>query len=221
MDNLTTFLLVAPVVLFSVVAHEYAHGLAAYTQGDKDVDLSFHPRPYIDPVGTILVPIITYMMGAPFGWARSAPFDPRKFKHLKRSDIIVSLAGVTANFLVALLATGLILLLGVLGAAAPATRVSVAILQTMLQFAVLFNLLLVALNLIPIPPLDGSRVLYYLLPPSWALRYRRLGLIGFFVVFMLLGYGPVQRAVFGPSQKLYVALMQSVSSRLMTDAWTR
>ncbi|HEU4564910.1 MAG TPA: site-2 protease family protein [Gemmatimonadaceae bacterium] len=203
MDQLQSFLLVAPVLLFSLVAHEYAHGYAAFRQGDMTAyqlgQLTWNPRPYIDPVGTIIVPIITYLSGFPFGWARSAPINSRNFRHFKRGDIIVSLAGVTANFLVAIVAALLVVVVGWMGRALPQAAETLAYLQVMLRMGVLFNLILVSLNLVPIPPTDGSRVFRYLLPPKLAIKYARIGNVGFALVFLAIWFPPTARVIFAPA----------------------
>lgn len=202
MEQLQSLLLVAPVLLFSLVAHEYAHGYAAFRQGDMTAyqlgQLTWNPRPYIDPIGTILVPIVTWMAGFPFGWARSAPINARNFRSFKRGDIIVSLAGVTANLLLAFIAVALIVATGLIGRNAPGLAEILAPLQLMLRAGVLFNLILVFINLVPIPPTDGSRVVKYLLPPRWALRYQGLGNIGFLLLFAALWYPPTARVIFAP-----------------------
>lgn len=190
-------------LLFSLVAHEYAHGYAAFRQGDMTAyqlgQLTWNPRPYIDPIGTIIVPIVTFLSGFPFGWARSAPINSRNFRHFKRGDIIVSLAGVTANLLIALAAALLIVVVGWVGRALPQAAETLAQLQIMLRWGVLFNLILVSLNLVPIPPTDGSRVFRYLLPPAWALKYARLGNVGFALVFLAIWFPPTARVIFAPA----------------------
>ena len=190
MDTLQTLLIAGPVLLFSIVAHEWAHGFAAYHQGDTSVNVTWDPRPYIDPVGSILVPALTLLVGAtPFGWARSWPFDKRKFRNFKRGDIIVSLAGVTANFLLAVICTLLVIVTGLIGRAVPAITPSVSILQSMLIWGVQLNLILAVLNLLPLPPFDGSHVMKYILPPAWALAYMRIGAYGFMIFFALITIG--------------------------------
>jgi Zn-dependent protease len=201
-DTLARFLLVAPVLLFSMVAHEYAHGYAAFRQGDLTAYqlglLTWNPRPYIDPVGSILVPLLTLSAGYPFGWARSAPINTRNFRHFKRGDIIVSLAGVTANLLIAIACALLIVLAGAVGRAVPAAAPTLAILQLMCRIGVLFNLVLVFLNLVPIPPTDGSRVMKYLLPTNLAVRYQQIGNVGFLLVFALVVFPATRNVVFAP-----------------------
>jgi Zn-dependent protease len=182
-----------PVLLFAMVAHEYAHGYAAMKQGDMTAyqlgRLTFNPVKHIDPVMTIIVPIITTYFGVGFGGAKPVPVQPRNYRKYKRGDIIVSLAGVATNFAIALASAVLFAAVGALGAAIPAAAPTLAILQRMLVLSIYINLGLVAFNLIPIPPLDGSHVFKYLLPPAWSLQYQRLGAYGFLLVFLLIGVG--------------------------------
>ncbi|HKN57716.1 MAG TPA: site-2 protease family protein, partial [Gemmatimonadaceae bacterium] len=174
------FILVAPVLLFSMVAHEYAHGYAALKQGDTTAyalgRLTWNPIPHVDLFMTILLPLVTYLTtGIAFGGAKPVPVIPRNYRNYKRGDIIVSLAGVATNFVIAICCIPLIILVGFVGRSLPIVSNSGAILQAMLLYGVLINLALAAFNLIPIPPLDGSHVFKYILPPAWALNYQRLG----------------------------------------------
>jgi len=139
------FILVAPVLLFSMVAHEYAHGYAALKQGDTTAyslgRLTWNPIPHIDLFMTILLPLITYFTaGIAFGGAKPVPVVPRNYRNFKRGDIIVSLAGVTTNFIIALCCIPLIVLVGTLGRSVPALSQTAAILQAMLLYGVLINL---------------------------------------------------------------------------------
>jgi Zn-dependent protease len=195
-ETLQNVLFVAPVLLFSVIAHEYAHGYAALRQGDttaKDMGrLTWNPIKHIDPFLTIIMPLL---MGLASGWrvmlggAKPVPVNPANYKNLRRGDIIVSLAGVATNGVIAILSTILIALLGLLGRAAPVTQDTVAILQVMMIYGILINLALIAFNLIPIPPLDGSHVVKYLLPPALAIRYVQLARFGFLILIVLITFG--------------------------------
>src|SRR3954471_18209738 len=164
------FLLIAPVLLFSVIAHEYAHGYAALKQGDTTAlmlgRLTWNPVKHIDPFMTILMPAMLALAHLPIlGGAKPVPVNPRNYRKFKRGDIIVSLAGVIVNLILAGVFTGLIALSGTIGRAVPTLSNTFAILQTMFFYGVMFNLVLVFFNLLPIPPLDGSHVIKYLLPP--------------------------------------------------------
>ena len=187
-------LIVLPILIFSVVLHEVAHGWVARQQGDHTAALqgrlSLNPIPHLDPIGSLLVPGILALTGAPIlGWAKPVPVDPRNFRNYKRGDILVSLAGVTVNFILAILFV-LALALVIWGERyAPGIGGTWAVLSQMAIAGVQINLILMLFNLIPIPPLDGSHVFYYLLPPRLALQYRRMGQYGMLILMLLLFVG--------------------------------
>jgi Zn-dependent protease len=220
------FILVAPVLLFSMVAHEYAHGYAALKQGDATAyslgRLTWNPIPHIDLFMTILLPLITYFTtGIAFGGAKPVPVVPRNYRNFKRGDIIVSLAGVTTNFIIAICCIPLIILAGALGRSAPVLTETGAILQVMLLYGVLINLALAAFNLIPIPPLDGSHVFKYILPPAWALNYQRLGAQGLLILFLLISFGgPVLNFWFRPVFMLNRLISRIVFPYIIPSPWT-
>jgi Zn-dependent protease len=195
-DTLQNILFVAPVLLFSVIAHEYAHGYAALQQGDPTAQqlgrLTWNPIKHIDPFLTILMPL---MMGLASNWqvmlggAKPVPVDPRNYRELRKGDIIVSLAGVATNLILAALFTLFIAITGLIGRAVPATGTTVGILQIMMIYGVAINLMLIVFNLMPIPPLDGSHVVKYMLPPKLSLHYQQLGRYGFLILIALLWFG--------------------------------
>jgi len=189
-------LLFVPVLLFSVIAHEYAHGFAALKQGDTTAlaagRLTWNPIKHIDLWMTILLPVLLYYWShgaVVLGGAKPVPVDPRNYRNYRRGDIIVSLAGVVTNLLIALGCTAVIALLGVVGRA-QSLEPSAGILQAMMVTGVRINLLLFAFNLIPIPPLDGSQVLKHLLPPALAVQYQRVGLYGIAILVLILYLAP-------------------------------
>jgi Zn-dependent protease len=194
--TLQNILFVAPVLLFSVIAHEIAHGYAALKQGDTTAlmlgRLSWNPIKHIDPFLTIVLPLV---MGYSSNWrvmlggAKPVPVNPANYRNHRRGDIIVSLAGVATNFVIAIGCTIVIALVGLIARLVPVTGQTVGILQIMMIYGVLINLGLIAFNLIPIPPLDGSHVVKYLLPPAWAVRYQELARYGFIVLILLLYWG--------------------------------
>ena len=190
--DIQALLLYVPVLLFSVIAHEIAHGYAALRQGDPTAKvlgrLSWNPIRHIDPFMTILLPLILAIAHAPIlGGAKPVPVDPRNYRNYRRGDIIVSLAGVATNFVVAIGCTILFAVFGLLGRNVVALRPSVVILQAMMAVGVWLNMVLIAFNLIPIPPLDGSHVFKYILPPAWSLRYQQFGArFGLFLILLLL-----------------------------------
>lgn len=192
LDSLTLqrTLLIAPVLLFSVVAHEVAHGYAALKQGDDTAlmlgRLTFNPVKHIDPFMTILFPLFLALAGQPIlGGAKPVPVNPRKYRKFKQGDIIVSLAGIATNLVLALICTVLIVLIGLIPLA-PSTAETQALLQAMMGWGIVVNLGLAAFNLLPVPPLDGSHVMKYILPPGWALGYQRVGFFGIIILLFLL-----------------------------------
>lgn len=193
MDQLDNFLLAAPVLLFSMVAHEYAHGYAALKQGDPTAQqlgrLTWNPIKHIDPVLTILMPVMLFWASNGafiFGGAKPVPVNPRNYRNYKRGDIIVSLAGIATNLVLFPLCALMIVALGLLGRLIPPGVDTLSILQQMMINGILFNLVLAVFNLLPIPPLDGSHVMKYLLPPAWSLRYQQLGRYGIVILLILL-----------------------------------
>jgi Zn-dependent protease len=192
--DFSNFILIAPVLLFSMVAHEYAHGYAALRQGDTTAyqlgRLTWNPIKHIDPFMTILVPVMMALAGGPIlGGAKPVPVNPRNYRNFKRGDIIVSLAGIATNLVLALLCALLIVPLGLVGRSVAPAATSLSVLQVMLSYGIWINLVLAIFNLLPIPPLDGSHVMKYLLPPALSLRYQQLGRYGFFLLIALLWFG--------------------------------
>jgi Zn-dependent protease len=182
-----------PVLLFSVIAHEYAHGYAALKQGDNTAlmlgRLTWNPIKHIDPFMTVLLPLMLWFGSGHrllLGGAKPVPVNPRNYRNFKRGDIIVSLAGVFVNLLLAIASVILFILVGLVGRAVPAAAGTFGILQAMLFQGLYLNLILIAFNLIPIPPLDGSHVMKYLLPVSWAVRYQQVGRYGIVILLILL-----------------------------------
>lgn len=191
---MTDFILILPVLLFSVVAHEYAHAWTALRQGDQTAyslgRLTFNPVPHLDPFMSVIFPIglyiLTSLSGSPwtFGAAKPVPINPRNYRNYRRGDLIVSSAGIVANLLIAIGCGALFVALGLVAARLPALLGTFGTLQRMMAMGIFLNVLLAFFNLIPIPPLDGSHLLYHVLPPAWGARYRQLGRFGFMVLMV-------------------------------------
>jgi len=186
----------APVLLFSVIAHEYAHGYAALKQGDTTAlslgRLTWNPIKHIDPFMTVILPAVLFFTTNGriiLGGAKPVPVNPRNYRNFKRGDIIVSLAGVTVNFLIAIAAVLVFVVAGLLGRGLSGIETTFAIVQAMMVRAVEINLLLLAFNLIPIPPLDGSHVVKYILPLRLAVGYQQVGRYGIVILVLLLSFG--------------------------------
>ena len=226
MDKFQQFLLVAPVLLFSMVAHEYAHGYAALKNGDNTAlrlgRLTWNPVKHIDPVLTIIMPLITFFtMGFAFGGAKPVPVNPRLYRNYRRADIIVSLAGIATNCVLAGVLTLLVVALGLAGRALPAVATSAALLQLMFLYGIMINLVLAAFNLMPIPPLDGSHVMKHLLPPKWAWNYAQLGKYGFLILIAMLSFGgPVLNFWMRPVQMLNEATLRALMPYVLPSPWT-
>jgi Zn-dependent protease len=228
LDQFQYFILVAPVLLFSMVAHEYAHGYAALKQGDTTAymlgRLTWNPLPHIDPFLTIIMPLLTFVGShgtMAFGGAKPVPVVPRNYRNYKRGDIIVSLAGVATNLLIALVCIPLIIIVGMIGSSFPPLATTGALVQTMLRFGIVINLSLVAFNLIPIPPLDGSHVFKYFLPPAWALNYQRIGAQGLLILIVLLTFGrPLLNLWFAPVYFLDTVATRAVFPYIIPSPWT-
>ncbi|MBN1420374.1 MAG: site-2 protease family protein [Planctomycetes bacterium] len=176
--------------VYSIILHEIAHAAAALAFGDrtaKDLGrITLNPIPHIDPLGSILLPALGAFRVLPicFGWARPVPVDVSRLKARPWGDIVVSLAGIATNLLVAFVAA---VLLRVPGLAQP-NRLG----ANVLAGVHVWNIWLALFNLLPIPPLDGSHVFKYLLPRPLAEQYERIGFAGIFIVMLLLWTRGVQ-----------------------------
>ncbi len=167
------------ILLFSVIIHEYAHGYTADKLGDPTPRasgrLTLNPIAHIDPFGTILLPMLIFFTtrGAfLFGYAKPVPINPYHFKNPRRDTFLVSISGPLANILIALILT-LILHLKIF-------------VSEILIMGIIINLILAIFNLIPIPPLDGSRVVACLLPKHIANLYLKIEPYGFLIIVLLI-----------------------------------
>ena len=180
-------------LVFAMVAHEYAHAAVALQQGDDTAytlgRVTLNPIPHIDPVMSLLLPAVLWFASNgqyTFGGAKPVPVNSRKFRNFKRGDILVSAAGVTTNFFLAFVWAFVFILLGLVARTLPATGPTLETAQRMMGFGIYINLLLCFFNLIPIPPLDGSHLLYHALPPRVGNWYRGLQRFGYLPLFLML-----------------------------------
>ena len=221
---LEDILLLVPVLLFSIVAHEYAHGEAAYRQGDTTAymlgRLTLNPLKHVDPFLTILLPVMLIAMGGPpFGGAKPVPVNPRNYRNYVKGDIIVSLAGIATNLALFVLCTIAFALVGLVAHAIGATGGTLALLQRMMFIGMWVNTALAFFNLIPIPPLDGSHVLKHLLPPNVGMQYRRLYMLGIFPILIVVWLLPgVVDAFLWPQRSLMNAALGLVHSLALRGA---
>lgn len=185
----TVFLYAIP-LLFAITLHEVAHGWVANSLGDSTARmlgrLSINPLKHIDPIGTILVPAITlYFTGFIFGWAKPVPVNWSNLRNQRRDMALVALAGPMSNFAMAIIWAVIAKLALLLGA----TSRFVEVMATMGIIGIQVNLFLMVLNLIPIPPLDGSRVITAFLSGKLAYMLQRYEQIGFIILLVLLTTG--------------------------------
>ena len=173
-----TFLLLAIPLLYSIIIHELAHGWVAYTMGDTTAKnqgrLSLNPLKHLDPLGTLML----FIVG--FGWAKPVPVNLAYIQNRKTGFILVSAAGIVANTIFAFLA---VLLMKILS---PPLESSTEI---FLYYLAQINIILAAFNLIPIPPLDGSKILMGFLPDHIRQVFQRMEPYGFFIIIILLYLG--------------------------------
>jgi Zn-dependent protease len=181
-----TILIFALPVLFAITIHEAAHGYAARHFGDNTAyvmgRVTLNPFKHIDPVGTIVMPLILYFATSGaflFGYAKPVPVNFGQLRHPKRDSVWVALAGPVSNFVQALL-------WGVVFTLLMAGGVSERFFLEMAKAGVLVNLVMWAFNLFPLPPLDGGRVLVGLLPPRQAYALARIEPWGFYIVMALV-----------------------------------
>lgn len=187
-------------ILFAITVHEVAHGWIANKLGDPTARmlgrLTLNPIKHIDPIGTILVPgILVYTTGFIFGWAKPVPVGWRNLRSPRRDMALVAAAGPVSNLCMAVL-WGLIIKLGVLLQTSTGMGISLAMIE-MGKVGIQINLVLLVLNLLPIPPLDGSRVVASFLPPKLAYVYARIEPFGFVILLALL-YFKVLNVILAP-----------------------
>lgn len=173
-------------ILLAVTFHELAHGYMAYKLGDhtaKDAGrLTLNPLKHLDPLGT-LVFIVTRMIG----WAKPVPVNPYNLRNPKKDMMWVSIAGPAANMVLAVVSAILYKLMLTLPVTDPILVKRILLpLAMMLQMSVVLNIGLAVFNLIPVPPLDGSKILMGLLPASQAIAYSRIEPYGFFILLALI-----------------------------------
>jgi len=200
-------------LVFAITVHEASHGFAAKRFGDRTAELlgrlTLNPIKHIDPVGTVLVPLLLIAVGSPmvFGWAKPVPVAVRNFKNPRRDMAVVAAAGPASNIAMAL-GWALVLRLA-LGPLADMGNIAMG-LVLMAQFGVLINAILAVLNMLPIPPLDGGRVATGLLPPKIAYSYARIEPYGMWILFGLIFMG-LLGPILQPGVTLVVKLVASLT----------
>lgn len=165
------------ILIFSIVLHELAHGFTADALGDPTARLqgrlTLNPIKHIDPIGSIIVPLLTSLTGMTFGWAKPVPYNPYNLKNKRKGEFLIALAGPATNLLIAIIfGTILRFTVAKTGEFTPFAEITL--------YIVIINIVLAVFNLIPIPPLDGSKLLFSILPN----QYGRLR-------FLLEAYAPI------------------------------
>lgn len=179
------YLVSLPGLLIAIVFHEFAHGYSAYLLGDPTAKnagrLTLNPIKHIDPVGFL------FMLIFRFGWAKGVPINPMYFKNRKRDTIIVSLAGVFTNFTLALLIGSLLIYLPIRN----------SVVTDMMVITLWYNIMLGVFNLLPFPPLDGSKVVASLLPAKYEYYFYKYERYFYLVLILLIATNYIQR-ILGP-----------------------
>ncbi|MDY6993372.1 MAG: site-2 protease family protein [Pseudomonadota bacterium] len=186
-------------LLFAITVHEVAHGWVAFKLGDPTAQrlgrLTLNPIKHIDILGTLIVPLAIFILSSQkfiFGWAKPVPINWHNLRHPRRDMALVALAGPGSNLLMAF-CWALISKLGVILTAVFPASIFLAYMGLM---GILVNIILMLLNLIPILPLDGGRVLHSLLPPSLARPFAQIEPYGIFVLIILLMTGVLGKILF-------------------------
>jgi len=206
MEALSTIQKIAVMALpliFAIVFHEVAHGWVANKLGDptaRDMGrLTLNPIPHIDLIGTIIMPLMLFLLTDGrmlFGYAKPVPIDPRYFKDPKKGMALSSMAGPAVNIAMAVIFSFLlrVVMVGLEGnVPEPAWGWFATPITLMLGYGVIINVVLAVLNLIPIPPLDGSRIVYWLLPDKLAGAYYQLERYGMIILMLLIFAGVLGR----------------------------
>ena len=207
MDTAIQTILIAILpLIFAITLHEAAHGYAAKLLGDKTAYMlgrvSLNPVRHIDPVGTIIVPVVMmFFTNFIFGWAKPVPVTWQNLRNPRRDMAIVAIAGPAANFVMiflwAIVAKICIILLSHhikpgLGNTAAVFFYAAA------NYGILINALLMLLNLLPIPPLDGARIVSSIIPPKWDYYYSQLENYGLWILLALLYFGIISAIIVPP-----------------------
>lgn len=206
-EKLVLFLKFIPVFLISITVHEFAHAFSAKKLGDTTAEqqgrYSLNPVKHIDPIGSLLLPFISFFSGAfLIGWAKPVPVNPNNFKKPLRDNAIVSLAGPLSNFILA------IMLFSVFAA----LQNNQSGLANIFYYGTVFNIFLFCFNLLPIPPLDGSHILFSFFPNRLTAQWLNLGFYGSLILLFF---------IFSPLWKYFLMLINSILKLFLIVAGIR
>lgn len=190
-----------PILFFSIIVHEVSHGWMALRHGDDTARrkgrLTFNPAVHVDPVGTLLLPMLCLFQHWPMiGWAKPVPVNPQKLRGGRRPMFLVAAVGPASNLILSLGAALLFKTIGSMPAFFPQYQRTIL---NALFFAVSVNIFLAFFNLLPVHPLDGSKVLSSLLPPAARLQYERHMPYGFAIIIALIALGLIKSLVTRPA----------------------
>ncbi len=212
MNMIFELILVIPILLLSLSVHEFSHGLASYKKGDPTPKmqgrLTLNPLSHLDPMGALVL-----LLTRRFGWAKPVPINPRYYSNPRRDMMIVSVAGPASNFALALIFALTLNLVGIFASGPLAMRMygqPGGLLMITVQFlylAVIINVSLGIFNLLPVPPLDGSKILRGVLPPSYDQYLNQLeGPLGM-MLLLVLAFTGILGAIIGPIVQMVMGLM--------------
>jgi len=188
-EKLLLLIYFMPIFLLSLSIHEYAHALLAYKYGDDTAKnqgrLTLNPLKHIDLVGSIVMPILAFTSGFMLiGWAKPVPVDRRNFKNVLKDDAIVSFAGPLSNLIFAIIIYVTYLVLD------SSDLIQSNFVYNIFRLGVIFNVFLFCFNLLPIPPLDGSHIIYDLFPNAYTAKLQNMGMYGTLILFLFI-YSPM------------------------------
>ncbi|MGI4991550.1 site-2 protease family protein [Halobacteriovorax sp. GFR7] len=215
MRIINTLTLALPGFLLAISFHEFGHAWMAKRYGDDTAErigrLTLNPIPHVDLVGTVIFPMVGIMLGGvPFGWAKPVPVDVRRFKNMKSGIFWVSFAGPGANLILMVLSA---LFFGMVYAYVPSTFSLKTQFMDMLQYSVFINILLAVFNLIPFPPLDGSKMVAAYLDYNSARKYEELQRFSF-IFILILWFTPIFGYMIRPVMSLGMVLMNTFAGIL-------
>lgn len=203
-NAIQTISIAALPLIFGITLHEAAHGWVASKLGDKTAlilgRVSMNPAKHIDLLGTIILPILMLLLGGfIFGWAKPVPINEKNLHHPRRDGALVALAGPSANLVMAFF-WGFIAKLGFIAAQHhyPLLQNAAEFFVLAGKFGIMINIVLMVLNLVPLPPLDGSRIISSILPKQWAVYYESIERYGIWILLALLITGLLQFILIPP-----------------------